>query len=49
VNENALREAARQMRAQVEGVLDAAGWPWCSRVSHFLDLLVLAEELELGR
>jgi len=35
---------ARAARAQVEAALDAAGWPWCQRLSLWLDGLILIEE-----
>jgi hypothetical protein len=35
---------ARAARAQIETFLDAAGWPWSSRLSLWVDALVVLEE-----
>jgi hypothetical protein len=38
------RLEARAARAELETVLDAAGWPWSRALSLWVDLLVLLQE-----
>lgn len=38
------RRGAQAARAQIESALAVAGWPWSSRLSAWLDALVILEE-----
>jgi hypothetical protein len=37
-------ETARAARRELEAALDAAGWPWSRRLSHWIDALVVIAE-----